>query len=342
MYKLKALLNSVLHGDVLEQLKRLPSESIDCVVTSPPYWQLRDYGFKTQWGLESTYMEYLEKLWSMMEEIKRILKAEGTVWINLGDTYFGSGNGSGKSSIHIKDSLQPYPVGRFLPMKANVDIANQLPKKSLSLIPHRFAIGCIDRGWIIRNDIIWAKPNCLPESTKDRFSKKHEHLFFMTKQKEYYFDLDAVRDAYKESSKNRVKYKVTAYGDNSKGTKASYTKGKKIQHNTMELNPLGKNPGDVTDFWVIANKGTKANHFAAFNTDLITKPILAGCPKNGIVLDPFCGTGITGMEAIRLKRNFIGIEAKKEFYLLSTKNIKSLTTESPIENLIQKLNRSKF
>jgi DNA modification methylase len=334
MYKVNEIKNSILVGDVLVQIKLLPSASIDCVITSPPYWQLRDYGFKAQWGLENSFTEYLDRLWKLMDEVWRVLKPNGTVWINLGDTYFGSGNGknSGTDLKYRSNTAKPKTPNRH---QSNDN--QRLEKKSLSLIPHRFVIGCLDRGWLIRNDIIWAKPNSLPESTKDRFSKKHEHVFFMTKSKHYYFDLDAIRDAYKASSLARVKYKATAlnggiknkYNSNSISTsRANYKKGKAIEHKMMALNTKGKNPGDVTDFWVISNKGTKQNHFAAFNTELIRKPILAGCPKGGIILDPFCGIGTTGMEALRLDRYFIGIEAKKEFSDIAKRNMASISNTS--------------
>jgi DNA modification methylase len=165
----------------------------------------------------------------------------------------------------------------------------------------------------------------------------------MTKQRDYYFDLDAVRDAHKTSSLNRVKYKVTAYSKDKENSKATYEKGNAIKHTKIKMNPLGKNPGDVTDFWVISNKGTKDNHFATFNTSLISKPILSGCPKGGIVLDPFCGTGTTGVEAIRLSRKFIGIDAKKEYVKIAKKNIEQIpSAENNYSTLLKKLSALHF
>jgi DNA modification methylase len=161
-------LNKVYNEPCLETLKRMPDGFLDCVITSPPYWQLRDYGYEGQWGMEPTYQEYLEHLWQMMDEIYRVLKPEGTVWVNLGDTY-------GEN-------------------------------KRLLLLPHRFAIGCTDRCWIMRNDCIWAKRNAMPESITDRFSKKHEYFFFMVKSEKYFFDLDAIRDKHKTSSLERYNY----------------------------------------------------------------------------------------------------------------------------------------
>jgi len=276
-----------------------------------------------------------------MNEAKRILKNEGTVWINLGDSYFGSGNGYGVKPEHM--NLNPLNAA---PKTPNDDKRNNLPRKGLSLIPQRFAIGCIDRGWIVRNDIIWAKPNSLPESVTDRFAKKYEHIFFMVKNRDYYFDMDAIRDPYKHSSFDRVKYSMTAYGGDKNNTKGPFGKGAKngATRKKISLNPLGKNPGDVTDFWTISTRPNSQNHYAAFNGTLITKPILAGCPKNGIVLDPFCGTGTTGITAIELGRNFIGIEGKKEYAKMANQNIQKALAKQDIsmETLVRQLKNLSF
>jgi site-specific DNA-methyltransferase (adenine-specific) len=189
----------------------------------------------------------------MMDEVKRILKENGTVWINLGDTY---GNSPKLSKCQL-------------------------------LLPHRFAIGCMERGWIIRNDIIWAIRNKKPESAKDRFTRKHEYIFFMVKNRRYYFDLDSIREV-----------PITA------GSK---------RKDFMRNHKNGKNPGDVSDFWDINKKKSVFNHFATFSTHLITKPIIAGSPENGIILDPFCGSGTTLVHALELGRRFIGIDGKKEY-----------------------------
>ena len=178
--------NIVYNEPCLETCKRLPNESVDCVITSPPYWQLRDYGYPEQLGLEPTFNEYLENLWTLMDEIHRILKPSGTVWINLGDTYNNNSGGGDSCTTWNKRALEE--CGR----RNKQD--KRFASKCLLLIPHRFAIGCIERGWIVRNDIIWAKRNGMPESVTDRFSKKHEYFFFMVKSEKYFFDLDAIRD----------------------------------------------------------------------------------------------------------------------------------------------------
>lgn len=194
-------INKIYNEPCLETLKKMSDKSIDCVITSPPYWQLRDYGYEGQWGLEQTYQEYLEHLWEMMDEIYRVLKDEGSCWINLGDTYASSNNNGGIGEIRKTGKNDNF----MLSQKRNTGRTVE-PNKCLLLIPHRFAIGCIDRGWILRNDIIWAKRNGMPESVTDRFTKKHEYIFFMVKSEKYYFDLDAIRDKVKDESLKRYEY----------------------------------------------------------------------------------------------------------------------------------------
>lgn len=334
MKTLQQYSNQVICGDSLQVLKSFPDESIDTVITSPPYWQMRNYGWKGQWGLEETYHDYLKKLWALMDEIKRVLKPKGTVWINLGDTYFGSGNDSGKKKGRFSQNIRQAKVGEVAPAKANNHPDNKLKKKCQVLIPHRFAIGCIERGWILRNDIIWAKPNGAPESVRDCFSKKHEFLFLFVKQADYYFDLDSIRQQHKKTSLLRNQYPQIAFGS-SKNKKISFGKGKKNggQLKAIVLHPKGKNPGDVSDFWAIPTKHGSAKHYATFSTDLATKPILAGCPKGGMVLDPFCGTGTTGETAIRLGRKFIGIDGKKEYCSIADKRLSNCLGDIDEENV---------
>jgi DNA modification methylase len=284
-------INTVHHGDCLSLFKELENESIDCVITSPPYWQLRDYKWDGQWGLENTYQLYLVNLWTMMCAVHRVLKPAGTVWINLGDTY-------GSTKTGNTDNKHRGNVGQ------NINKVDGI-QKCLMLIPHRFAIGCIDRGWIVRNDIIWAKRNGMPESVTDRFSKKHEYFFLMVKQEKYYFDLDGIRDS----------------GDMTKDGLSRTTAGLSLKSAEEKINPLGKNPGSVSDFWDVPTQPSFNEHYAAYNDSLIGKPIVAGCPPNGIILDPFAGTATTGCRALELGRNFIGFEGSKKFVSMANKNL---------------------
>lgn len=307
-FKRKKFINKIIQGDALETIKKFPGNSIDCVIFSPPYWQLRDYHWKGQWGLEKTFGEYLENLWNLMDEIKRILKPTGTVWVNLGDSY-GTQSGNSKGKKYFSVSTKNHVSNGEVLLKGNV------PHKSLLLLPHRFAIGCIERGWLLRNDIIWAKKNAMPESTRDRFSKKHEYVFFLVKNRKYFFDLNKIREPHKEESIARTKR-----GWNGHREKRSALENMNIRN---MCHPFGKNPGDVSDFWNIPTQSGGDKHYAKYNTDLIEKPILAGCPKGGIVLDPFCGSGTTGVKAIELGRKFIGVEGKKAYCRIAEKNIKA-------------------
>jgi site-specific DNA-methyltransferase (adenine-specific) len=298
-------INKIYNEPCLETLKKMPNDFLDCVITSPPYWQLRDYGYIGQWGLEPTYQEYLKNLWLMMDEIYRVLKPTGTVWVNLGDTY--GGNNSRASNN-----------GRAGFGNEREAIVNRGISKCLMLIPHRFAIGCIDRGWIVRNDIIWAKRNGMPESCTDRFSKKHEYFFFMVKSEKYYFDLDSIRDKTKLESIKRYEY------EDKEMIHIKFKSGLK------ENNPKGKNPGDVSDFWDINTKPSREKHYAQYNDELIKKPILSGCPIGGLVYDPFMGTGSTAEVCIRSKRNFIGSEMSKDYLDIANNRILNLQKQQTL------------
>ena len=301
------MINTIYNEPCLDTLKRMQDKSIDCVITSPPYWQLRDYGYDGQWGLEPTFNEYLEHLWELMAEIHRVIKDEGTCWVNLGDTYARGTRPKTNNNQTLRDTNNKIEPDT----KPDYDGLN----KCLLLIPHRFAIGCIDRGWILRNDIIWAKPNGMPESVTDRFTKKHEYIFFFVKQEKYYFDLDAIRDKHKDVSINRNKYGLSAYNDENASRSREMKAGEL-------LNDKGKNPGSVSDFWEVTTKASSDSHYASYNTDLIKKPILAGCPEGGIIYDPFMGTGTTAVAALRANRNFIGSEMSTEYIKICEANIK--------------------
>lgn len=322
-------INHIYNEPCLETIKRFEPNSIDCVITSPPYWMLRDYGYNGQWGLEPTFQLYLEHLWEMMDGIYKALKPSGTCWINLGDSYSTqSGTNSAIARGSYKEQDSTYIVNRGESGSLIKD--KSLPSKTLLLLPHRFAIGCMDRGWIIRNDIVWAKRNGMPESVTDRFTKKHEYFFFMTKSTDYFFDLDAVRGKHSSISLERYKYKFTGQlggeSNNFKGDKfgkgqadTKYSDGGRLNWNgekSTEGHINGKNPGSVSDFWDIPTKPSNESHYAQYNDELLKKPVLAGCPIGGIIYDPFMGSGTTALMALRCDRNFIGSEMS-EIYLAS-------------------------
>jgi len=308
-------INKIFCGDALNVLKQLPENSIDMVMTSPAYWGLRDYGIVGQLGLEKTFTEYIDKLCNIFNEVKRILKLEGSCWVNIGDTYGGSGNGSWNAPIGIR--------GKQYRKTCNID-QEYLAKtknfsKSLCLIPFRFAIEMCNRGWILRNTIIWYKPNCMPTSAHDRFTVDFEYLFFFTKNKKYYFKqqfenrLTSCENDWKKietSRKNREKYKLN--------TMDSYYRNTKSKDEIIEYAKQGRNKRCI---WSINTYPTKEKHFASYPEKLCITPIKAGCPEQGIVLDPFFGIGTTGLVALKLNRNFIGIDLNKEYCDIANKRI---------------------
>jgi site-specific DNA-methyltransferase (adenine-specific) len=299
-------LNIIYNGDALNILKLIPSESIDCVVTSPPYWALRNYNVKGQFGLEPTPEEYVNKLCNIFDEIKRVLKKTGTCWINIGDTYFGGGRNKGNKNPKVR-SIQTKAVS-----KLGDDISG--PKgqsKCLAQIPSRFAIEMTVRGWILRNEIIWHKPNCMPSSVKDRFTVDFEKIFFFTKSKRYYFKQQI--EAFCQNSD--IEYRRALRRDKNYKVKQPYN-----NNFPKSFNKDGRNKRSV---WTIATKPFKGAHFATFPEALVETPIIAGSPRGGAILDPFMGSGTTALVAKKFDRNYIGIELNKKYIKLAEKRLKN-------------------
>jgi DNA modification methylase len=261
---------TLLHGDALEQARALPDDSIDCIVTSPPYYRLRDYGSEGQYGSEQSISEYIDTMRGVFRELRRVLSKTGTLWLNLGDNY-----------------------------------AN----KQLSGTPWRTAIALQADGWKLKNDVVWNKTNAMPSSVTNRLTNRHEHVFLLTKSDTYYFDLDSIREPYSPSHIERSQYKQAASGPSRAG--GSNTADRAAG---LPLNPKGKNPGDV---WNIGTKGFKGAHFAVFPPALAERCISAGCKPGGTVLDPFSGTGTTGMVAREMGRKYIGIDISADYLKLS-------------------------
>lgn len=280
--------NKVYLGDSLETIKTFPDKSIDCVVTSPPYYGLRDYGVDGQIGLEETPEEYIDKLVSLFREIRRCLKDEGTCWVNLGDSYSGNCSRTSKGRAGMGAERE----GVFTK-------GGGLPPKNLIGIPWRFAFAMQADGWILRQDIIWHKPNPMPESVTDRCTKAHEYIFLFSKQEKYYFDAQSIQEeCVDEAYSNRQ----------NTGEEAGL---KDVVYTT-------RNKRDV---WSVCVKPNKEAHFATYPPELITPCILAGCPKQGIVLDPFMGSGTTGIVARTFNRNYVGCELNPEYHKMSERRI---------------------
>ena len=311
-------MNKILQGDCLEILRTLESESIDCVVTSPPYWALRDYGVEGQLGLETTFQEYITKLCDIFDEVKRVLKKEGTCWVNIGDTY--SGNKEGKTDNKVSQYLKDTTTR--LHKKATIT------EKSLCQIPSRFAIEMSNRGWILRNEIIWHKPNCMPSSAEDRFTVDFEKVFFFVKSKKYYFEQqldplvtisDPRIDRGRETYNGKYSNIENAESFNSPRARTQ----RKTQNAFVTLNSEGKNKRTV---WSVNTKGYSEAHFATYPEKLIEPMILAGCPKDGIVFDPFMGAGTTAIVSLKNGRNYLGAELNPEYIKIAEERISGVTT----------------
>ena len=307
----------ILVGDCLKVLKTLPGESVNCCVTSPPYWGLRDYGVAGQLGLEPTPQEYVEKLVAVFREVRRVLRDDGTLWLNLGDSYAtGQKGGGGKASSTLtggKRDSSGVIIGKTMPTMTPVRLNHGLKPKDLVGIPWRVAFALQADGWYLRQDIIWAKPNPMPESVRDRCTKSHEYLFLLAKSEKYYCDMDAIAEPFadeRNGNPGTYNWKQGA-GDVAGGGPNSLHKGDgKVEGWNIDGTKTGRNKRSV---WTVATQPFKEAHFATFPPKLIEPCILAGCPVGGTVLDPFGGSGRTGQVAEALGRKWLLIELNSDY-----------------------------
>lgn len=307
----------IITGDALESLRQLPDGCCDVCVTSPPYFGLRDYGVAGQIGIENSPGEYVDRLVQVFREVHRVLKDDGTLWLNVGDSYATrSGNNPPTNTRNsCGHTAKKVPSG----YKA----------KDLIGIPWMLAFALRADGWYLRQDIIWQKPNCMPESVKDRCTKSHEYIFLLSKSKRYYFDAEAISEPITGSSTKRYMQNIekqagstrqpgktngamkavlprfggAKYGDDL--TDQSRTKSGNIYIPTLRRNKRS--------VWTVGTKGFKGAHFATFPEELVRPCILAGSRPGGVVLDPFAGSGTTGAVALQEDRDFIGIELNPEY-----------------------------
>lgn len=321
--------NEILQGNSFESVNELPDNSVNCVVTSPPYWGLRDYGMSNQMGLEDTLNEYIDRLVSLGNDLKRVIRGDGSWWLNIGDMFV-------KSDITEE--------------KLNIR------RKSKTLLPHRVAIALVDSGWIVRSDVVWSKTNPMPHSVSDRLNEEKEFFFHLVPEYDYWFDMDPIREQYSESSIERIESGAPILNRASE----RYTDSTPISGGASDsrvVNPNGKNPGDV---WEASVGNHPDAHFAVFPEKLIERPIKATCPPNvcseckapyerdetddgewtpscdcsasepdsGIVLDPFMGSGTTAAVAKRLKRSFIGFELNPDYVAMAQKRA-GITVDEP-------------
>jgi DNA modification methylase len=340
-------INTIIQGDCLEVLRTLPSESVDCIITSPPYWGLRDYGtakweggdkncdhkvgratrggltqfqannkgsfgdeairqgescphcgavrIDSQLGLEKTPEEYVVKMVEVFKEIKRVLKKEGTCWLNLGDSY----NGTGQVRYQKNSPKQINSEGISTAIAKNII---GLKPKDLIGIPWRVAFALQSDGWYLRQDIIWNKPNPMPESVTDRCTKAHEYIFLLAKSQKYYFDNEVIREPVKESNQGFIMAR-SRLKEGEMANDGSTWENKRRDYTEIK----GANKRSV---WTITTKPFKEAHFATFPEKLIEPMVKAGCPEKGIVLDPFMGSGTTGLVAKKLGRNYLGTKPR--------------------------------
>jgi site-specific DNA-methyltransferase (adenine-specific) len=309
--------NTILIGDARQRLAELPAQSVDCVVTSPPYFQLRDYGVHGQLGLEPTVHDWVVELRAVFREVARVLVPTGSLFLNLGDSF----------SRHPKYGA---------------------PTKSLLLAPERLLLALAEDGWIVRNKLIWAKTNPLPSSVTDRLTLTYEWIYFLVRQERYHFDLDAIREPHRTQGSHR-RAAVGRGRPEWAGTLAGTLGGLRTGRGR---HPLGKNPGDC---WPIATRGFKGAHFATFPPELVRRPILAACPpvvctacgrgqlvrsgtlpcdchapaRRGLVADPFFGTGTVGVVAQELGRDWLGIELNPRYVRLAEQRLGLVPRTTP-------------
>lgn len=272
----------------MEVLKQIPDCSIDCCITSPPYYQLRNYETEGQIGQEETPEKYIEKLTSIFKEVRRVLKKEGTLWLNIGDSYSKSGNNN-KNDLGVK------------------------PKELIG-IPWLLAFALRKEGWYLRQDIIWNKTNPMPESVKDRCTKSHEYIFLLSKSPKYYYNQQAIQEPSIYQPGSRKNQKQGEFEGKYKDAES------RISRSFRAIRKF-RNKRDV---WTVSKSTCKEAHFAVFPERLIEPCVLAGCPEGGTVIDPFMGSGTTAVVALRYSRNYIGIEINPEYCNISKKRIENV------------------
>lgn len=310
----------ILQGDVLTVLRTLPSESVHCCINSPPYWGLRDYGVAGQGGLEPTLGEHLEWIVTVFREVRRVLRHDGTLWLNYGDAYASQPNGRSaadtKAIGNDDRTFRDKPISTIGAIQArsnggegqHFDRRGGIMKpKDRMLLPARVAIALHEDGWWIRDEIVWHKPNPMPSSVKDRTTPAHEMIYMLAKNPTYYYDFEAVKEEATVLSKVHHP-NGWARGKGSHGT--IHPDGRTDTH-YAEIEATGKR--NKRSVWTVPPKGFKEAHFATFPPALIEPCILAGCPWGGTVLDPFGGAGTTGLVARANGRNSILIELNPEY-----------------------------
>lgn len=319
--------NKIICEDAIKILRKIPDESINCCITSPPYYGLRDYHNEKQIGRESIVEEYLDRLKQVFHEVKRTLKKDGTCFIVIGDSYAGSG----KKGKYIDPK---YPKGRNGQNNSITQNVSGYKSKDLMGIPWRLALLLREDGWYLRSDIIWHKENAMPESCKDRPTRSYEHVFLLTKSAKYYYDYYAMVEPMKDVSKERYmrgrKSNNKYLKENSGASVQKINKAREYGEYKGDNIPQFRNKRDI---WTINTASYRGEHYATFPPKLVEICMIAGCPKGGIVIDPFIGSGTVGFVALMLDRKYIGIELNERYCNLARERI-----ETEVKSLNEKKN----
>lgn len=313
----------ILEGDCRKVLRTLPEQSVHTCITSPPYFGLRDYGHEDQIGLEATPDEFVAALVEVFREVRRVLCDDGTVWLNLGDSYAGY-----HGNVRVGDGPAPSDKGQHYRenMRATV-IGDGIKQKDLLGIPWMTAFALRADGWYLRSEIIWSKPNPMPESVTDRPTKAHEQLFLLSKSPRYYYDADAIRED--------AGQRILSSWDNRRESEPLRRGDPGLSgHKTTTATLASRNGRNKRSVWTLATQPYAGAHFATFPAKLIEPCVLAGCPEGGTVLDPCAGSGMVGMVALRHARSFIGVELSSAYMILARERI---IADCPLYNTVAEL-----
>lgn len=329
-------------GDVMAKLAEIESDSVDCVITSPPYWNLRDYGMSSQIGLEKTPDLYIGNLRMIFEQVRRVLKPKGTLWLNLGDSYASAQKNRTQAQALAKTKLAGGVKTQTQSLIQQRKITKNLKAKNLAGIPWRTALALQSDGWNLRQDIIWHKTNPMPESVTDRCVRSHEYIFLLTKSSRYFFDHKSIQEP--AVTANELKWagdkpgicSEKSWRGSGKSTRRFGRNGKNSFRGQGHMRPgsgpanrPGRDLGGVgtgvmrnkRSVWTVSTKPFKGAHFATFPPDLIEPAILAGCPAGGVILDPFFGSGTVGVVASKFGRKYIGIELNPKYAKMAKRRI---------------------
>lgn len=329
--------NTIYTGDALDVLRTLPAQAVNCAVTSPPYYGLRDYGVAGQIGREDTPEVYVARLTAVFRELRRVLADNGTLWVNIGDSYWGGKGRGGESSYEYQASRYKSGIsftrpcsntgarGVIGPRQGRHEL---IKRKDLIGVPWMLAFALRADGWYLRQEVVWSKPNPKPESVRDRCTRSHEYIFMLTKKGKYHYDHMAIMEPAAYDGRRDTTAKTSPkYADGGTGIKVQTFAARAHERWPNVLPACGGIAGlparNKRSVWTVATRSYRGAHFATFPEALITDCIKAGCPPGGVVLDPFMGAGTTAVVARKLGRQYVGIELNAEYVRLAEERLRA-------------------